>query len=79
MSRRLRGAGIAAGVAGATAGALYGAQRLVAARVRSRPDGDAARALETPIYVDHRLRKGAFDQDDVRLVLDFAEQAAIPA
>ena len=29
------------------------------------------------IYVDHRLRKGAFDQDDVRLVLDFAEQAAI--
>ena len=29
------------------------------------------------IYVDHRLRKGAFDEDDVRLVLDFAEQAAI--
>jgi serine/threonine-protein kinase PknK len=29
------------------------------------------------IYVDHRLRKGAFDQDDVRHVLDFAEQAAI--
>jgi len=29
------------------------------------------------IYVDHRLRKGAFGQDDVRLVLDFAEQAAI--
>jgi transcriptional regulator with GAF, ATPase, and Fis domain/Tfp pilus assembly protein PilF len=29
------------------------------------------------IYVDHRLRKGAFDQEDVRLVLDFAEQAAI--
>jgi serine/threonine-protein kinase PknK len=29
------------------------------------------------IYVDHRLRQGAFDQEDVRLVLDFAEQAAI--
>src|SRR6185503_19425277 len=29
------------------------------------------------IYVDHRLRKGAFGQVDVRLVLDFAEQAAI--
>jgi serine/threonine-protein kinase PknK len=29
------------------------------------------------IYVDHRLRRGAFDQEDVRLVLDFAEQAAI--
>src|SRR5262245_3534767 len=29
------------------------------------------------VYVDHRLRKGAFGEDDVRLVLDFAEQAAI--
>jgi transcriptional regulator with GAF, ATPase, and Fis domain/tetratricopeptide (TPR) repeat protein len=29
------------------------------------------------IYVDHRLRKGAFDGEDVKLVLDFAEQAAI--
>ena len=29
------------------------------------------------IYVDHRLRKGAFGDDDVALVLDFAEQAAI--
>jgi transcriptional regulator with GAF, ATPase, and Fis domain len=34
------------------------------------------RAVGT-IYVDHRLRQGAFDQEDVRLVLDFAEQAAI--
>jgi serine/threonine-protein kinase PknK len=37
--------------------------------IKGRPAGT--------IYVDHRLRKGAFDQDDVRLVLDFAEQAAI--
>jgi len=29
------------------------------------------------IYVDHRLRQGAFRDDDVQLVLDFAEQAAI--
>ena len=29
------------------------------------------------IYVDHRLRQGAFSDDDVQLVLDFAEQAAI--
>jgi len=29
------------------------------------------------IYVDHRLRQGAFGDDDVQLVLDFAEQAAI--
>jgi len=34
------------------------------------------RAVGT-IYVDNRLRKGAFDDDDVQLVLDFAEQAAI--
>jgi serine/threonine-protein kinase PknK len=29
------------------------------------------------IYVDHRLRKGAFDDEDVKLVLDVADQAAI--
>ncbi|HEY2900331.1 MAG TPA: sigma 54-interacting transcriptional regulator [Polyangia bacterium] len=29
------------------------------------------------IYADHRLRKGVFADDDVALVLDFAEQAAI--
>jgi transcriptional regulator with GAF, ATPase, and Fis domain len=29
------------------------------------------------IYVDHRLRKGVFDDDDVALVLDFAEQGAL--
>jgi transcriptional regulator with GAF, ATPase, and Fis domain len=29
------------------------------------------------VYVDHRLRRGAFGENDVRLVLDFAEQAAI--
>ena len=44
---------------------------VLAVRLRSR-----GRSSGT-IYVDHRLRKGAFDQDDVRHVLDFAEQAAI--
>ncbi|HKA31836.1 MAG TPA: sigma 54-interacting transcriptional regulator, partial [Candidatus Binatia bacterium] len=34
------------------------------------------RAVGT-IYADHRLRKGAFDDEDVKVVLDFAEQAAI--
>jgi transcriptional regulator with GAF, ATPase, and Fis domain len=34
------------------------------------------RAVGT-IYADHRLRKGAFDDGDVKVVLDFAEQAAI--
>ncbi|HEX2659618.1 MAG TPA: sigma 54-interacting transcriptional regulator, partial [Polyangia bacterium] len=29
------------------------------------------------IYVDNRLRRGAFGDDDVQLVLDFSEQAAI--
>ena len=37
--------------------------------VKGRPVGT--------IYVDHRLRKGAFGNDAVGLVLDFAEQAAI--
>ncbi|HVZ73127.1 MAG TPA: sigma 54-interacting transcriptional regulator, partial [Polyangia bacterium] len=34
------------------------------------------RAVGT-IYVDHRLRKGVFGEDDVKLVLDVADQAAI--
>ncbi|MES1204728.1 MAG: sigma 54-interacting transcriptional regulator [Pseudomonadota bacterium] len=38
-------------------------------QVKSRPVGT--------LYVDNRLRKGAFDEDDVQLVLDFAEQAGI--
>jgi transcriptional regulator with GAF, ATPase, and Fis domain/serine/threonine protein kinase len=29
------------------------------------------------IYVDHRLRKGVFDDDALAMVMDFAEQAAI--
>jgi transcriptional regulator with GAF, ATPase, and Fis domain len=37
--------------------------------VKGRPVGT--------IYVDHRLRKGAFGAEAVSLVLDFAEQAAI--
>jgi pimeloyl-ACP methyl ester carboxylesterase len=42
-------------VAGGLAGAAYGAQRLVASQVRRQPDADAARALDLPIYLDHRL------------------------
>jgi transcriptional regulator with GAF, ATPase, and Fis domain/tetratricopeptide (TPR) repeat protein len=34
------------------------------------------RAVGT-LYVDNRLRQGAFGEDDVQLVLDFAEQAGI--
>ncbi|HVR01516.1 MAG TPA: GAF domain-containing protein, partial [Polyangia bacterium] len=34
------------------------------------------RAVGT-IYADHRLRKGVFDDDDVRFVIDVADQAAI--
>jgi pimeloyl-ACP methyl ester carboxylesterase len=55
VSRAVKGAGIAVGVAAAAAGTAYGAGRFVAARVRRRPDADAARSLDAPIYVDHRL------------------------
>ena len=48
-------AGIAVGALGGVTGAVYGAQRLVARRMRRRPDGDAPRALEAPTYVDHRI------------------------
>jgi pimeloyl-ACP methyl ester carboxylesterase len=48
-------AGIAAGALGGLAGAAYAAQRLMAARVRNRPDADATRALEAPVFVDRRI------------------------
>jgi pimeloyl-ACP methyl ester carboxylesterase len=66
MSAAAKVAGTAAGVAGAVAGAAYGAQRLLARRVRSRPDGDAARALDAPIYIDRRLE--AFDGGSIYVV-----------
>jgi non-heme chloroperoxidase len=44
-----------AGAAVAVAAAGWATQKVAAARVRRRPDADARRALETPIYVDHRL------------------------
>jgi transcriptional regulator with GAF, ATPase, and Fis domain len=34
-------------------------------------------AVVGTIYVDHRLRKGVFDDDALGMVMDFAEQAAI--
>jgi non-heme chloroperoxidase len=37
------------------AGIAYGAQRLVASRMRRAPDGDARRALDAPTYVAHRI------------------------
>jgi pimeloyl-ACP methyl ester carboxylesterase len=37
------------------AGAAWATQRLASERLRHRPDREAARALESPIYVDHRL------------------------
>jgi pimeloyl-ACP methyl ester carboxylesterase len=59
-------AGIATGAAAGIAGAGYAGQRLVAARLRSKPDGDAARALEAPVYIDRRL--AAFDGGSIYLV-----------
>ena len=47
--------GVALGAAGALAGAGYAGQRVLARRLRRRPDGNAARALDAPIYVDRRL------------------------
>ena len=52
LGRRL---GIAAGTLGGAAGLAYGAQRLAAMRLRRAPDGDATRALDAPVYLDHTL------------------------
>jgi pimeloyl-ACP methyl ester carboxylesterase len=59
-------AGTAVGVAGAVAGAAYAGQRLLARRLRAQPDGDAARVLTGPIYIDRRL--DAFDGGSIYLV-----------
>jgi len=59
-------AGIAAGVAGAVAGAGYASQRVLASRLRDQPDGDAARALDAPMYVDRVI--DAFDGGSIYLV-----------
>jgi pimeloyl-ACP methyl ester carboxylesterase len=48
-------AGITAGVLAGVAGTVYAAQRLTAARLRGNPDGEARKALDTPLYVDRTL------------------------
>ena len=56
---RLQSAGkaalVAVGAAAGLAAAGWTAQRVAAERVRRNDDADARRALDTPIYVDHRL------------------------
>lgn len=47
--------GLAAGALGGLAGIAYGAPKVLARRMRRSPDGEARRALEAPVYVDHRL------------------------
>ena len=59
-------AGVAVGAAGALAGAGYFAQRMLARRLRNKPDHDAARALAAPVYVDHRL--DSFDAGSIYVV-----------
>ena len=59
-------AGIATGAVAGLAGAGYAGQRLVAARLRRNPDGDAVRALEAPVYIDRRLP--AFDGGSIYVV-----------
>jgi pimeloyl-ACP methyl ester carboxylesterase len=61
-----KAAGAAVGVAGALAGAGYFAPRLLASRLRNKPDHDAARALAAPVYVDHRL--DSFDGGSIYVV-----------
>ena len=59
-------AGVAAGAAAGISGAGFVTERLLAARLRRRPDGDAARALDAPMYVDRQI--DAFDGGSLYLV-----------
>ena len=58
--------GVALGAAGAIVGAGYAGQRVLVRRLRRRPDGDAARALDAPMYVDRRL--DSFDGGSIYVV-----------
>jgi pimeloyl-ACP methyl ester carboxylesterase len=57
VNARALGRGARNGVvlAGGVVASAWAAQRLAAARARRRPDADARRSLDTPLYVDHRL------------------------
>lgn len=61
-----RGARNSLVLAGGVLASAWAAQRLAAARARRRPDADAARALETPLYVDHRL--DSYDHGSIYVV-----------
>ncbi|MCU1430271.1 MAG: putative hydrolase or acyltransferase of alpha/beta superfamily [Actinomycetia bacterium] len=63
MIKALRNATIAATGIGAMA---YAAQRVAAARLRTKPDDDAKRALEAPLYVSHKL--ASHDQGTINVV-----------
>lgn len=47
--------GIGAGLLGGVAAIAYGTTQLVAGRLRRADDGEARRALDAPVYLDHRL------------------------
>ena len=66
MSKLVKVVGVALGAAGGLAGAGYAGQRLAAGRLKQKPDGGAARALDAPMYVDRRL--DAFDGGSLYLV-----------
>ena len=51
----VKGAVATAGIVGGLASAAWATQRLAARRIRQRPDDDARRSLDEPLYVDHRL------------------------
>ena len=59
-------AGASVATAAGLAGAGYAGQRALASRLKHRPDGDAARALDAPVYLDRRL--DAFDGGSIYLV-----------
>lgn len=66
MSVRARSVGLAAAGAAGLAGVVYAAPRVVASAFRRVPDVDAPRALDAPIYIDHRL--DSFDHGSIYVV-----------
>ncbi len=62
----IKRATIAAGAMGGLAGAAYVAQRTAARRMKRAPDDGAQRALDAPMYLDHRLE--TYDRGSIYVV-----------
>src|SRR3954454_18667758 len=73
VKKRTRGALVVAAAASGLGAIGYGAQRVAARRVRKRPDDDARRVLDAPLYTAHELE--SHDAGTIHAVVAGADDA----